>query len=144
MPEQAQKGDTVRVHYTGRLEDGGVFDTSEGGEPFEFTLGAGEAINGFELGVQGLSVGESRRVEIEPEEGYGPHRPALVARLPRESAQFPSEPQVGANFIMPLPDGQQLEVAVTNIDETHITIDGNHPLAGKKLVFDIELIEIKK
>ncbi len=144
MPEQAQNGDIVRVHYTGRLEGGEVFDTSEGGEPFEFVIGTGQAIAGFDEGVSGMSVGEKRRVEIEPEDAYGPRRDGLVAQLPRESAQFPTEPQVGANFIMPLPDGQQLEVVVTEVSDTHITIDGNHPLAGRTLFFDVELIEIKR
>ena len=144
MTEQAKKGDAVRVHYTGRLEDGEVFDTSEGGEPFEFVVGTGQAIPGFDAAVDGLGVGERRRVEIEPEDAYGPHRDGLVARIPRETAQFPTEPQVGANFIMPLPDGQQLEVVVTEVTDTHITIDGNHPLAGRKLIFDVELVEIKE
>lgn len=144
MPEQATKGDTVRVHYTGRLQDGAVFDSSENGEPFEFTLGTGQAIVGFDEGVNGMSIGEKRRIEIEAEDAYGSHREGLVANIPRTSAQFPTEPQVGANFIMPLPDGQQLEVVVTEVTDTHITIDGNHPLAGRKLIFDVELVEIKK
>ena len=144
MTEQAKKGDAVRVHYTGRLDGGEVFDTSEGGEPFEFVIGTGQAIAGFDEGISGMSVGERRRIEIEPEDGYGPHRDGLVARIPREAAQFPNEPQVGANFIMPLPDGSQLEVVVTEVTDTHITIDGNHPLAGRKLIFDVELIEIRE
>jgi FKBP-type peptidyl-prolyl cis-trans isomerase 2 len=143
MTDRAKAGDRVRVHYTGRLEDGAVFDTSEDGDPFEFTLGAGEAIAGFEEGVNGLTVGESRRVEIDPADGYGEHRETLVARLPRSSAQFPTEPEVGANFVMPLPDGQQLQVQVTEVDDEFVTIDGNHPLAGRKLIFDIELVDIK-
>ena len=142
--ERAEKGDAVRVHYTGQLESGEVFDSSEGGEPFGFTLGAGEAIPGFDQAVSGMAVGERRRVEIEPEDAYGPHREGLVAQIPRATAQFPTEPEVGANFIMPLPDGNQLEVVVTEVTGTHVTIDGNHPLAGRKLIFDLELVEIKE
>ena len=142
--ERAEKGDAVRVHYTGRLEGGEVFDSSEGGEPFEFVLGAGEAIPGFDNAVDGLAVGERRRVEIEPEDAYGQHREGLVAQIPRSTAQFPTEPQVGANFVMPLPDGNQLEVVITELSDTHVTIDGNHPLAGRKLIFDLELVGIRK
>ena len=141
MTERAEKGDAVRVHYTGRLEGGEVFDSSEGGDPFEFTLGAGEVIPGFEQAVAGMAVGERRRVEIEPEDAYGPHRDGLVAHIPRATAQFPTEPEVGANFIMPLPDGNQLEVVVTEVTDTHVTIDANHPLTVQKLIFDVELIE---
>ena len=139
--ERAEKGDAVRVHYTGQLEGGEVFDSSEGGEPFEFTLGAGEAIPGFDDGVRGMTPGETKTVEIEPEDAYGPHRDGLVAHIPRATAQFPTEPEVGANFIMPLPDGNQLEVVITELSDTHVTIDGNHPLAGEKLIFDVELVE---
>ena len=143
MTERAKKGDAVRVHYTGRLEDGEVFDTSEGGEPFEFTLGAGEAIVGFDEGINGMTVGERRRLEIEPEDAYGPRRAGLVDQVLREKAQFPTEPVVGANFLLQLREGQ-LEVVVTEVTDTHITIDGNHPLAGRKLIFDVELVEIKE
>lgn len=140
--QRAAKGDTVRVNYTGRLESGEVFDTSEERGPIAFTLGAGEMIPGFEEGVEGLAVGEQRRVEIEPEDGYGPRRDGLVAQFPLE--QFPAPPEVGANYIMPLPDGRQLEVVVTEVTDTHATLDGNHPLAGRKLIFDLELVEIKR
>lgn len=144
MTERAKNGDTVRVHYTGRLEGGEVFDSSENGEPFEFVIGAGEAIPGFDAAVKGMTIGERRTVEIEPADAYGPHRDGLVAHIDRAAAQFPTEPQVGANFIMGLPDGTQLEVVVTELTDTHVTIDGNHPLAGRKLIFDLELVEIKK
>lgn len=141
MAEPAKNGDLVRVHYTGRLEDGQVFDTSkDGGEPLKFTVGAGEVIPGFEEGVRGMEVGESKTVEIESDDAYGPHREALVATIERERAKFPFEPQVGMNLLMPLPDGQQLEVVVAEVTDTHVTVDGNHPLAGKKLIFDLELV----
>ena len=141
MAEPAKNGDRVRVHYTGRLEDGQVFDSSQGGDPLEFTVGAGEVIPGFDEAVRGLRPGESRSVEIEPEDAYGPRREQLVASIERERAQFPVEPQLGMNLLLPLQDGNQLEVVVTSVTDTHVTIDGNHPLAGRKLLFDIELLE---
>jgi peptidylprolyl isomerase len=141
MPEPVTNGDRVRVHYTGRLEDGQVFDSSADGEPLEFTVGAGEVISGFDEGVRGMSVGDKKSIEIEPEDAYGPRRDALVVSLSREQAQFPVEPEVGMNFMLPLPDETQLEVVVTEVTDTQITIDGNHPLAGRKLIFDLELVE---
>lgn len=141
MTEPAKNGDRVRVHYTGRLADGEEFDSSRDGEPLEFTVGAGEVIPGFDEAVRGLRAGESRAVEIEPEDAYGPRREALVATVERARAQFPVEPQLGMNLVLPLADGNQLEVVVTEITDTHVIIDGNHPLAGQKLFFDIELVE---
>ena len=141
MPEALKNGDTVRVHYTGRLETGEVFDTSEDGEPLEFTLGSGEVIPGFEEAVRGMEVGGARTVEIEPEDAYGPRREQLVATVEREHAQFPTEPEVGMNLLVPLPEGNQLEVVVTEVTDKHVVIDGNHPLAGHKLTFDLKLIE---
>ena len=140
MTEPAKNGDRVRVHYTGRLEGGEVFDSSQGGEPLEFTVGAGEVIPGFEEAVRGMNVGDTRRVEIESEDAYGPRRDGLVTQVSREAAQFPVEPQVGMHFGLPLQDGSQIEVVVTEVTDTHVTIDGNHPLAGQKLIFDVELV----
>ena len=144
MPEPAKNGDRVSVHYTGRLEDGQEFDSSRGGDPLVFTVGAGEVIPGFEEGVRGMTPGETKTVEIEPENAYGQPREQLVGTIAREAAQFPIEPQVGMNFLLPLPDGNQLEVTVTEVTDLHVTVDGNHPLAGKKLIFDIELLEINQ
>ena len=141
MSATAKDGDRVRVHYTGRLEDGQVFDSSRGGEPLEFTVGAGEVIPGFDEAVRGMSIGETKTVEIEPEDAYGPRRDGLVATIERERAQFPVEPQVGMSLALPLQDGNQIEVVVTEVTPEHVTIDGNHPLAGEKLIFDVELVE---
>ena len=141
MTEPVKNGDHVRVHYTGRLEGGQVFDSSRDGEPLEFTVGAGEVIPGFDEALRGMKVGESKTVEIEPEDAYGPRRDGLVAQIERANAQFPVEPQVGMNLALPLQDGNQLEVVITEITDTHVTIDGNHPLAGEKLIFDLELVE---
>jgi FKBP-type peptidyl-prolyl cis-trans isomerase 2 len=144
MTETAKDGDRVRVHYTGKLEDGQVFDSSRDGEPLEFTVGAGEVIPGFDEAVRGMSVGEMKTVEIEPENAYGPRRESLVATIERARAQFPVEPQVGMRLALPLQDGNQLEVVVTEITDEQVTIDGNHPLAGEKLIFDVELIETRQ
>ena len=140
MSGTAKEGDRVRVHYTGRLEDGQVFDSSRGGEPLEFTVGAGEVIAGFDEAVRGMQVGETKTVEIEPEDAYGPRREGLVATIERARAQFPAEPQVGMSLALPLQDGNQLEVVITEVTADHVTIDGNHPLAGEKLIFDVELV----
>ena len=140
MPEPAKNGDRVRVHYTGRLEGGQVFDTSREGEPLEFTVGADNIIQGFSEAVRGMRVGESKTVEIAPDDAYGPRRGGLVTSIPRGQTQFPVEPQVGMRFGLPLQDGGQLEVVVTEVTDTHVTIDGNHPLAGQKLIFDVELV----
>jgi peptidylprolyl isomerase len=141
MPEQAQKGDTVRVHYTGRLADGQVFDSSEGGEPLEFTLGAGQVIKGFEDGVEGMAVGQEKQVEIESEDAYGERVEGLVQTISREGLNLGEEPRVGMNLVMQLPDEQQIPVAVTEVTEDSITLDANHPLAGEKLIFDIKRVE---
>ena len=144
MTEPAKNGDRVRVHYTGRLEGGQVFDTSREGEPLEFTVGADDIIQGFSEAVRGMRVGESKTVEIAPDDAYGPRRDGLVTSIPRGQTQFPVEPQVGMRFGLPLQDGGQLEVVVTEVTDTHVTIDGNHPLAGQKLIFDVELVEKKQ
>jgi peptidylprolyl isomerase len=140
MTEPVKNGDHVRVHYTGRLEGGQVFDSSRDGDPLEFTVGAGEVIPGFDEALRGMKVGESKTVEIESEDAYGPRRDSLVATIERANAQFPVEPQVGMNLALPLQDGNQLEVVITEVSDTHVTIDGNHPLAGEKLIFDLELV----
>ena len=140
MTEPAKNGDRVRVHYTGRLEGGQVFDTSREGEPLEFTVGADNIIQGFSEAVRGMRVGESKTVEVAPDDAYGPRRDGLITSIPRGQTQFPVEPQVGMRFGLPLEDGGQLEVVVTEVTDTHVTIDGNHLLAGQKLIFDIELV----
>ena len=140
MTEPAKNGDRVRVHYMGRLEGGQVFDTSREGEPLEFTVGADNIIQGFSEAVRGMRVGESKTIEIAPDDAYGPRRDGLVTSIPRGQTQFPVEPQVGMRFGLPLQDGGQLEVVVTEVTDTHVTIDGNHPLAGQKLIFDVELV----
>jgi FKBP-type peptidyl-prolyl cis-trans isomerase 2 len=144
MPEQAKKGDTVRVHYEGRLTDGQVFDSSEGGEPLEFEVGSGQVITGFDEGVQGMSVGDKKSVEIEAENAYGPRNEDLARAVPRDSINLEAEPQPGTNLVLQLPDGNEIPVAITEVTEDSITLDANHPLAGQKLIFDIELVSINE
>ncbi|MFC2001076.1 FKBP-type peptidyl-prolyl cis-trans isomerase [Chloroflexota bacterium] len=133
----AQNGDTVKVHYTGKLQDGSVFDTSVGSEPMEFTLGEGRLIPGFEQAVTGMQVGESKTVTIPVDEAYGQRRDELIFEVERDELPADIEPEVG----MQLPTSQGV-VTITEVSETMTKIDANHPLAGQDLTFDIELVEI--
>jgi len=141
MPEQAKNGDTVRVHYTGRLEDGSIFDSSADGEPLEFEVGSGQVITGFDQGVQGMNVGEKKTVEIEADEAYGQPNDALRQEVARESINLDVEPEVGQSLVLQLPDGNQIPVAIVEVTKDTITLDANHPLSGKKLIFDIERVQ---
>lgn len=138
----AKPGDTVHVHYTGRLDDGSVFDTSEGREPIEFVLGTGSVIPGFEEAVTGLSVGEEASTRIPPEQAYGLRSDELVLTVPRESFPEGSAPKVGQQFEMAGPDGQRTPVVVTSVESNAVQIDANHPLAGRSLSFDLKLVKI--
>ncbi len=134
-----QAGDTVLVHYTGRLEDGTEFDSSQGSQLLRFTLGAEQVIPGFENAVLNLEPGQSQTVALSPEDGYGPRRDDLVAAMPRN--QVPPDVRVGQHLQLPLDDEGQLPVIVTDVSETTVTFDANHPLAGQMLIFDIELVD---
>ncbi|MDX1556836.1 MAG: peptidylprolyl isomerase [Xanthomonadales bacterium] len=138
----AKQGDTVRIHYTGKLEDGTVFDTSEGREPIEFTIGQGQVIPGFEEGVTDMAEGEEKSVSIEPENAYGPKRDELIQDVPR--TQFPEDAQVeeGAQFQARTQTGQTINLTVVDVKEDVVTVDGNHPLAGQTLNFDLKLEKI--
>ena len=138
----ASSGDTVHVHYTGRLEDGTVFDSSEGRDPLEFTLGAGSVIAGFEQAVEGLAEGETADARLEPEQAYGPVRDDLVMAVPRAQLPDGMNPEVGDQLAMQTQDGQNVPVRVVDADESTIRIDANHPLAGKTLIFELELVKI--
>ena len=144
MPDGAQKGDTVRVHYTGRLANGDVFDSSAGGDPLEFQVGAGQVIPGFDEGVHGMSVGDKKTIEIEADDAYGQRVEQLVNQVPRAGLNLgDTQPEVGMNLIMHVADGQEIPITITEVTDTHVTLDANHPLAGEKLIFEIELLEIK-
>ena len=139
---EAQTGDTVRVHYTGKLEDGTVFDSSEGREPIQFTLGERQVIAGFEEAVVGMTPGESKSATVTPDQAYGPHFDEMVVVVERD--QFPAhlDPQVGQRLQIRQAEGQSISVTVTDVSEANVTLDGNHPLAGQDLTFDIQLVEI--
>lgn len=138
----AKAGDTVRIHYTGKLEDGTRFDSSEGRDPLEFSLGGGQVIPGFDNAVEGMSVGEKKSVTIQPEEAYGPRHDQLIQDVPRDQLPDDMAPAVGMELQARNENGQVMRFAVTAVDDTSITVDGNHPLAGKPLNFDIELVAI--
>lgn len=142
MADAAKAGDRVRVHYTGKLVSGEVFDSSEAGEPLEFTVGAGEMIGGFDAGVRGMEVGGNRRIEIEPADAYGERIDALVSRVPRNQFNLEGEPQVGMSLVLQLTDGNQIPVEITEVTDGSVTLDANHPLAGQTLIFDVRLIEL--
>jgi peptidylprolyl isomerase len=140
--DQAQNGTKVRVEYTGKLRDGTVFDSNRGGELLEFTIGAGDLLPGFENTVAGMSVGETRMVSIPPEEGYGLRDESLITKIPRAKMANNAVPQVGQTLTMRRRDGEEAEVTVVAVDESTVTIDGNNPLAGQQLAFEIQLVEI--
>lgn len=139
---QAKKGDTVRVNYTGKFDDGTVFDSSEGRQPLEFTVGEGQVIEGFDEGVVGMSPGESKTVTIPMEKAYGPHRQDRVLAVNRKEFPPNIEPEVGQQFEIQQPHGRAIAVTVTDVSEEAVTLDANHPLAGEDLTFEIQLVEI--
>lgn len=139
---QAEAGNAVKVHYTGKLEDGTVFDSSRDREPLNFTIGEGQVIPGFEQAVVGLEPGEATTTTIAPEDGYGTHREDLVVEIERDQLSDDMEPEVGQQLQLRLQDGRQVPVTVQEVTPDAIIIDANHPLAGKTLVFDIELVDV--
>ena len=141
---KAKEGDTVKVHYTAKLEDGTVFDSSIMRDPLEFTIGEGLLIPGFERAVIGMCPGESKTEKISSERAYGPHRDEMV--LDVDKSQFPPElePEIGQQLQIRQANGMVTEVIVTDINDSQVTLDANHPLAGKDLVFDIQLVEINE
>lgn len=143
MGRQAKSGDTVAVHYTGRLENGTVFDTSREGEPIEFQLGSGTVIEGFEEAVTGMEVGEQREVRIAAEDAYGQRREELRVDVARDQLPDGIEPEVGQMLAVQVTPDQQAVARITNVQDDSVTLDLNHPLAGEALVFDIELVGIK-
>ena len=141
---QAETGDTVKIHFTGKLEDGTVFGSTANREPLEFKLGEGGIIPGVESAVEGMNVGESKTVKVPPEQAYGPHQAELVAEVSRDRFPEGVEPKIGQKFEIPRPDeqGQVTVVRVVKVSESTVTLDANHPLAGRDLTFELELLEI--
>lgn len=141
MPK-AKAGDSVKVHYTGKLKDGTVFDSSKGREPLAFQVGAGQMIKGFDAAVDGMEVGDTKTTEIPAAEAYGESRQDLMFDVPKSDLPEDLKPEVGQQLAMTQPNGQQVPVTVAKVEEDKVVIDANHQLAGKDLIFDIELVEI--
>lgn len=138
----AKTNDTVRVHYTGKLTSGEIFDTSVDRDPLEFTIGAGQLIKGFDDGVVGMKINEKKTLEIPSDEAYGPVHDQLIQEV--EKSQLPPEiePQIGQTLIATGAEGQETRLVIKDINDQNIVVDANHPLAGKDLIFDIQLVEI--
>ena len=137
-----KQGDTVKVHYAGKLDDGTLFDTSEGREPLQFTVGDGQVIPGFDNAMLEMAIGDKKEVVIAVEEAYGPHSDELVTAVPRERFPADLELEIGQQLQVGLENGQQAIVMVVDITDEAVTLDANHPLAGQELTFEIELVEI--
>jgi FKBP-type peptidyl-prolyl cis-trans isomerase 2 len=140
--QQAKRGDKVHVHYRGTLDDGSEFDSSEGGEPISFTIGEGEVIAGFENAIEGMAPGEKKTERMEPNDAYGDHRNELVFTVGREQMPEGDEVEVGDMLQVGFPDGRDATVTVTAVENGEVTLDANHPLAGKPLTFELELVSI--
>lgn len=138
----AKKGDNVKIHYKGTLQDGTVFDSSEGREPLGFTLGSGQVIPGFDEAVMGMSEGEAKNVTIPVDKAYGPRNDELVMPVPLSQVPADLKPEVGQQLQMGGPDGQPVMVKIVDITDEHIMLDANPPLAGEDLIFDLELVAI--
>ena len=138
----AKSGDTVKIHYTGTLDDGTQFDSSAGRDPLEFEVGSGQVIPGFDKAVEGMSVGDSKSIRIEPDETYGQRHDQLVQDVERSLLPEDLDPTEGMALQSSSPDGQVTQFMVTAVTDETITVDANHPLAGQALSFDIELVEI--
>jgi FKBP-type peptidyl-prolyl cis-trans isomerase 2 len=140
--QQVQHGDKIRVHYHGKLRSGETFDSSEGRDPLEFTVGTGQVIKGFDEGVKGMQVGEKKTVEIPVGDAYGEKSEDMVIEFPK--SQFPEDmnPEVGQQLMMSNGSGQSFPVTIMEVQEENVILDANHPLAGQDLIFDLELVEI--
>lgn len=139
---QAKSGDKVKVHYTGTLNNGQVFDSSKERDPLEFTLGTGMVIAGFDAAVTGLEPGETVTKTIPVDEAYGPYQEEMVADIEKQNIPADFELEVGQRLQMQTPSGEAMAVTITDMKEGVVTLDGNHPLAGQDLTFELELVEI--
>ncbi len=142
MAQQAKSGDTVRVHYTGRLENGSVFDSSRDRDPIEFQLGGGRVIPGFEQAVEGMEVGETREARIPVDDAYGERRDDLQVEVSKAKLPEGVEPEPGQRLTVEVAPGRQGIAEITEVGDENITLDLNHPLAGQPLIFDLELVSI--
>jgi peptidylprolyl isomerase len=139
---QAKEGDTVRVHYTGRLDDGAEFDSSRGRDPLEFTIGEEEVISGFEQAVVGMNAGDEKTTTIAADDAYGPRDEKKVMVVDRDELPEDMPVKVNDRLRVRQPDGETFVVTVTDVSDATVTLDANHPLAGRDLTFDIQLVEI--
>src|SRR5690625_6759122 len=139
---KVKKGDTVKVHYTGTLKNGEIFDSSQNKEPLEFTMGQGQLIPGFEKAVENLEVGESTTVNIPSEEAYGKLRDELISSVPKNQLPADITPELGMQLQVNQENGQPVPVRIVEITDENLTLDANHPLAGEDLTFEIKLIEV--
>jgi FKBP-type peptidyl-prolyl cis-trans isomerase 2 len=137
-----QSGDTIKIHYHGRLSDGSTFDSSEGRSPLEFKVGSGSVIKGFDDGVKGMHIGEKKTIEIPFLHAYGPEDPSMIIEFPVERLPDDLKPEIGMQLNMNNAEGQQFPVVITDINDENVILNANHPLAGKDLIFDLELVEI--
>lgn len=137
-----KEGDTITLHYRGSLDDGTVFDSSEGREPLSFKVGGGEVIQGFDDGVRGMAVGESRQINIPADQAYGEYYEELVRVVPRSGFPPDTTPAIGLAFEMELPDGESMTVRIIDVEGDDVTLDANHLLAGEALHFDVRLVSI--
>lgn len=140
--QQVKKGDTVKVHYHGKLTNGTTFDSSEGREPLEFEVGGGMVIPGFDDGVTGMAIGEKKTIHIPADQAYGPKQEEMIMEFPRD--RFPEDmvPEVGMQLNMSNGSGQNFPVTIAEVREAVVVLDANHPLAGEDLIFDLELVAI--
>jgi FKBP-type peptidyl-prolyl cis-trans isomerase SlpA len=139
-----KENDTVKVHYTGKLADGQVFDSSEGKDPIEFTLGQGQLIPGFEKGLIDMKLNEKKTINIPKDEAYGDSREDLVQEVQKSELPEEIKPEVGMGLVSKSQDGREMNLVIAEVKEESIVVDGNHPLAGKDLIFDLEVVEIKE
>jgi FKBP-type peptidyl-prolyl cis-trans isomerase 2 len=139
---QIKNGDTVRIHYTGTLLDGSVFDSSDGRDPLEFEVGSGHVIAGLDVAMPGMAVGDKKTVNAPCKQAYGPINPELRQTASREAIPSEKSLEVGMKLQMQTPEGQVLQVTVVELDEENVTLDANHALAGQDLIFDIEVVSI--
>lgn len=142
--QQVQKGDTIQIHYHGTLEDGSVFDSSLQREPLEFEVGSGMVIKGFDDGVLGMQIGDKKTINIPCLEAYGPIQNEMIVNYPK--ANFPADlnPEVGMQLAMNNGAGQSFPVVIVEVNDEFVILDANHPLAGKDLTFDLELVHINR
>ncbi|MCI0485223.1 MAG: peptidylprolyl isomerase [Blastocatellia bacterium] len=140
---KVKDGDTIAIHYTGTLDDGTIFDSSEGGQPLSFTVGSGEVIEGFDEGVRGMEVDETRKITIAPDQAYGEYYEELVKVVPRSAFPPDMVPAVGMGFELQLPSGQTMPVRIIEVEGEEVTIDANHLLAGETLNFEVRLMGIE-